>query len=73
MSLIVTILEKCLAPYRGGRYEACEDLLDDLEKALEIITRINCNRIGQNETLQVVKLNEAGISDPVIAIQKNVV
>ena len=70
MSLIVTILEKCLAPYRGGRYEACEDLLDDLEKALEIITRINCNRIGQNETLQVVKLNEAGISDPVIAIQK---
>jgi|GEM_PF-779137 len=69
MSKLANILKKCLARNPADRYESCSRLLKDLQDAENRLTQF-ITPVGQNRRLQIVNVNEKGISDPVTVIQK---
>ncbi len=69
MSKLANILKKCLARNPNDRYESCSRLLKDLKDAQNRLTQY-ITPVGQNKRLQIVNVNEKGISDPVVVIQK---
>ena len=72
ISLIGTILKKCLAPRPAGRYDSCSKLLKDLESATFLAGRyaVEESLLGQNRRVAIVDVNEKGITDPVIVMQR---
>lgn len=69
MSKLANILKSCLARNPSDRYESCSKLLKELKEAESRLTQY-ITPVGQNKRLQIVEVNERGISDPVITIQK---
>lgn len=72
MTKLANILKKCLARSPKKRYESCTALLADL-KAAEIRSKqyaVSKALIGQNKKLAIVEMNEQGVNDPVIVMQK---
>ncbi len=72
VTCIANILKKSLAPRKEDRYDSCSALMQDLRRAVFEARKnaVDPRLLGQNKKMAVVDVNEQGLSDPGIVIQK---